>query len=168
MAGKPGRSGGTRTGAGRKPLPTAVKAVKGTLRKSRTNQAEPGPTASLADPPLDMREAATDLWRYLVGNTPAGVLHANNAALLERYCELLAQYRDVVHEIARRGVGGLLAKDRFGLPTRSILFELQVELSHLLRECEAELGFTPVSRARVQVPQATATNHDDPWADIAR
>ncbi|WP_298443383.1 hypothetical protein, partial [Ferrimicrobium sp.] len=35
-------------------------------------------------------------------------------------CEMLAQYRDVVHEIAKRGVGGLLAKDRFGLPTLSI------------------------------------------------
>ena len=167
MAGKPGRSGGARTGAGRKPLPTAVKAVKGTLRKGRTNPAEPGPTATLADPPLDMREAAADLWRYLVANTPAGVLHANNAALLERYCELLAQYRDVVHEIAKRGVGGLLAKDRFGLPTRSILFELQMELSRLLRECEAELGFTPVSRSRVQAPQVPATRSDDPWADIA-
>ncbi len=73
MAGKPGRSGGTRTGAGRKPLPTAIKAVKGTLRKERTNPAEPGLTATLADPPLQMREAAADLWRYLVGNTPAGV-----------------------------------------------------------------------------------------------
>jgi P27 family predicted phage terminase small subunit len=167
VAGKPGRSGGARTGAGRKPLPTAVKAVKGTLRKGRTNPAEPGPTATLADPPLDMREAAADLWRYLVSNTPAGVLHANNAALLERYCELLAQYREVVREIAKRGVGGLLAKDRFGLPTRSILFELQMELSRLLKECETELGFTPVSRARVQVPQVPATRSDDPWADIA-
>ena len=167
MAGKPGRSGGARTGAGRKPLPTAVKAVKGTLRKSRTNPTEPGLTATLADPPLEMREDAADLWRYLVGNTPAGVLHANNAALLERYCELLAQYRGVVREIAKRGVGGLLAKDRFGLPTRSILFELQMELSRLLRECEAELGFTPVSRARVQMSQVPATRSDDPWADIA-
>lgn len=166
MAGKPGRSGGARTGAGRKPLPTAVKAVKGTLRKSRTNAAEPQAAAMLSDPPLEMREAAADLWRYLVGSKPPGVLHANNAALLERYCELLAQYRDVVREISKRGVGGLLTKDRHGMPARSILFELQMELSRSLKECEAELGFTPVSRARVQVPQAQPPKLDDPWADF--
>ena len=113
-----------------------------------------------------MREAAADLWRYLVGSTPPGVLHANNAALLERYCELLAQYRDVVREIAKRGVGGLLAKNRHGMPARSILFELQMELSRALKECEAELGFTPVSRTRVQAPQAQAPKLDDPWADF--
>ena len=165
MAGKPGRSGGARTGAGRKPLPLAVKKLKGTARKSRT-QSEPSGPLLLGDPPEELLTDAADIWRYLTAATPAGVLHANNAPILERYCGLLAQYRAVSTEIARRGVGGMLIKDRFGLPARSPLFALQMELDEALRRCEAELGLTPAARSRVRVETAPAREAGDPWADF--
>ena len=44
--------------AGRKPLPTKVKQIKGTLQKCRTNLREPKPQGDLVDPPDYMPEGA--------------------------------------------------------------------------------------------------------------
>ena len=81
---------------------------------------------------------------------------------LESVRGLLLLVDDRAYAACFGDAGGMLAKDRFGLPTRSILFELQMDLSRLLGECEAELGFTPVLRARVQVPQVPVSRFDDP------
>jgi len=43
---------------------------------------------------------------------------------------------------------------------------VQMELSRALRDCEAELGFTPASRGRVHAALPGAVAPDDPWADI--
>ena len=44
-------AGGRRDGAGRKPLPVAVKKIKGTLQKCRTSPHEPRPVGVLGEPP---------------------------------------------------------------------------------------------------------------------
>ena len=43
--------------AGRKPLPTAVKMLRGTLQKCRTNPREPQPKGDLVEPPEYMADA---------------------------------------------------------------------------------------------------------------
>jgi hypothetical protein len=44
--------------AGSKPLPTAVKKLKGTLQKCRTNPREPQPQGDLVEPPEYMADGA--------------------------------------------------------------------------------------------------------------
>ena len=49
---------------GRKPLPTQVKQIKGTLQPCRTNYHEPIPEGLLVEPPDYMPEGAKAAWRY--------------------------------------------------------------------------------------------------------
>lgn len=168
MAGKTGRSGGARAGAGRKRLPDVIKAIKGTARpKRRQTEVSTHQSMALKAPPATLEGDAADLWRYCVETSPPGLLHANNAALLERYCGLLVQYRAVAREVAKRPVAGLLVKDRFGVPVISPLFVLTERLCEMLRACEVEMGFTPAARSRVDLPLRGRSVDDDPWAEIA-
>ena len=61
---------------GRKPLPVAVKKIRGTLQKCRTNPREPKPTGTLSTPPEYMSDAAKQAWQYAVENSPPGLLSA--------------------------------------------------------------------------------------------
>ncbi len=58
----------------RKPLPTAVKEIKGTLQPCRTNRNEPRSSATLGSVPDYMSESAKEAWYYAVTNAPAGLL----------------------------------------------------------------------------------------------
>jgi hypothetical protein len=71
--------------AGRKPLPVAVKKIKGTLQKCRTNPNEPRPMGKLGDPPEYMSDIAKEAWTYAVENAPPGLLSSLDAAVLERW-----------------------------------------------------------------------------------
>ena len=69
--------------AGRKPLPLAIKQIKGTVQKCRTNPHEPRPTTALCTPPEYMSDAAKEAWNYAVANSPPGLLSALDGAVLE-------------------------------------------------------------------------------------
>ena len=60
--------------AGRKPLPVAVKKIKGTLQKCRTNPHEPRPGGRLGEPPEYMSDIAKEAWIYAVEKAPPGLL----------------------------------------------------------------------------------------------
>ncbi len=58
---------------GRKPLPVAIKKIKGTLQKCRTNPHEPRPDGQLGAPPEYMSDIAKEAWTYAVENAPLGL-----------------------------------------------------------------------------------------------
>ena len=84
--------------AGRKPLPVAVKKIKGTLQKCRTNPNEPRPMGKLGDPPEYMSDIAKEAWTYAVENAPPGLLSSLDAAVLER-CPDEPEFRLVSHQL---------------------------------------------------------------------
>ncbi|MDA8256453.1 MAG: phage terminase small subunit P27 family [Betaproteobacteria bacterium] len=159
-------SGGNRTGAGRKPLPVAVKKIKGTLQKCRANPSEPKPTGVLCDPPEYMSEGAKEAWRYAVEHSPPGLLSALDGAVLERWANCSGLYREALAKINRAGVSGMLVKTPSGILRRSPLMDVIRDLALEMKGYESEMGFTPASRSRVQVAQESK-HTDDPWADIA-
>ena len=152
--------------AGRKPLPVAVKKIKGTLQKCRTNPNEPKPAGILCDPPEYMSESAKEAWRYAVANSPPGLLSALDGAVLERWANCSGLYREALSKINLAGVSGMLVKTPSGILRRSPLMDVIRDLALEMRGYESEMGFTPASRSRVQVAQA-ALSTDNPWADIA-
>ena len=159
-------AGGKRTGAGRKPLPTAIKTVKGTLQKCRTNPNELKPVGVLGEPPEYMSDNAKEAWRYAVEQAPPGLLSALDGAVLERWANCAGMYREALAKINRTGVSGMLIKTPSGILRRSPLMDVIRDLALEMKGYEAEMGFTPASRSRVQVAQALP-HADDPWADIA-
>jgi P27 family predicted phage terminase small subunit len=159
-------AGGKRAGSGRKPLPVAVKNVKGTLQKCRLNPHEPRPTGVLGEPPDYMSDIAKEAWRYAVVNAPAGLLSSLDAAVLERWANCAGLYREALGKINRAGVAGMIVKTPSGILRRSPLMDVIRDLAMEMKGYESEMGFTPASRSRVQIAQE-AQRTDDPWADIA-
>ena len=159
-------AGGRRDGAGRKPLPVAVKKIKGTLQKCRTNPREPRPVGTLGEPPEYMSDTAKEAWRYAVANAPAGLLSSLDASVLERWANCAGMYREALAKINRAGVAAMLHKTPSGILRRSPLMDVIRDLAMEMKGYESEMGFTPASRSRVQVAQ-DARHTDDPWADIA-
>ena len=152
--------------AGRNPLPTRVKQVKGTLQKCRTNAREPKPTSVLCDPPEYMSESAKEAWRYAVEHSPPGLLSALDGAVLERWANCCGMYREALAKINQTGVSGMLVKTPSGILRRSPLMDVIRDLALEMKGYESEMGFTPASRSRVSVPNDPA-NKDDPWDEIA-
>jgi P27 family predicted phage terminase small subunit len=152
--------------AGRKPLPTVVKKIKGTLQKCRTNAGEPLPRGQLGDPPDYMSDAAKDAWRYAVGHSPNGLLSALDGAVLERWANCAGMYREALAKINRAGVSAMLHKTPSGILRRSPLMDVIRDLAQEMKGYESDMGFTPASRSRISMPAETG-NDRDPWDDIA-
>ena len=165
MTGVKRKSGGHRPGAGRKPLPTEVKHIKGTLQKSRT-QPEPQPEGTLGEPPAYMAETAKEAWHYAIEHAPLGLLTALDGAVLERWANCAGMYREALGKINQAGVSAMLIKAPNGTLRRSPLMDVIRDLASEMRGYEDEMGFTPAARTRVSVlPRATMEH--DPWDDIA-
>ena len=153
--------------AGRKPLPLAVKKIKGTLQKCRQNPNEPRPNGKLGEPPEYMSDIAKESWRYAVANAPAGLLSSLDASVLERWANCAGLYREALGKINRAGVAGMIIKTPSGILRRSPLMDVIRDLALEMKGYESEMGFTPASRSRVTLANDTAQGHTDPWADIA-
>lgn len=152
--------------AGRKPLPMAVKKVKGTLQKCRINPQEPRPQGMLGMPPEYMSETAKEAWTYAIENAPPGLLSSLDASVLERWANCAGLYREALSKINRAGVSGMIVKTPSGILRRSPLMDVIRDLALEMKGYESEMGFTPASRSRVRVPQESV-DKNDPWAEIA-
>ena len=152
--------------AGRKPLPAAVKKIKGTLQKCRANLHEPRPVGQLGEPPEYMSDVAKEAWIYAVENAPPGLLSSLDASVLERWANCAGLYREALGKINRSGVAGMIIKTPSGILRRSPLMDVIRDLAQEMKGYETEMGFTPASRSRVQVPQ-DLVDKNDPWAEIA-
>jgi len=152
--------------AGRKPLPIAVKKIKGTLQRCRLNPHEPRPQGSLGEPPEYMSDIAKEAWTYAVENAPPGLLSSLDASVLERWANCAGLYREALGKINRAGVAGMIIKTPSGILRRSPLMDVIRDLASEMKGYESEMGFTPASRSKVQVRQESA-DKNDPWAEIA-
>ena len=149
--------------AGRKPLPTAVKKIKGTLQKCRTNQLEPRPEGDLVEPPEYMSEGAKSAWRYALECAPPHLLKRLDMSVLEVWACAADIYRKAQAGIEK---SGLLVKSPNGIPMQSPYLAIVNKQAQIMIKAAVEMGFTPASRSRVQVAES-ATHEHDPWDDIA-
>jgi P27 family predicted phage terminase small subunit len=152
--------------AGRKPLPMAVKTIKGTVQKCRTNPREPKPTGALCTAPPYMSDSAKEAWDYAIANSPPGLLSALDGAVLERWANCSGLYREALSKINRAGVSGMIIKTPSGILRRSPLMDVIRDLAMEMKGYETEMGFTPASRSRISTSSDAAKDRD-PWSEIA-
>ena len=147
--------------AGRKPLPTHLKLVKGTARPHRINHDEPRPAVQvpMAPPHLDRRAAArfVDMATVLARH---GVMTELDTSALARYAVVWCRWIDMEAEVKRRGPvvktdGGNIIQN----PFLSVANKCLMQMAQL----ESEFGLTPSSRSRIRasVPPGAA----DPFED---
>ena len=150
--------------AGRKPLPTAVKKVKGTLQKCRSNPREPQPLGDLVEPPIYMADGAKDAWRYAIDSAPAHLLRRLEMSVLEVWACAADLYRKAQAGITKTGL--LIKAPHTGVPMQSPYLAIANKQAQIMTKAAVEMGFTPASRSRITLP-LEAVDDLDPWSEIA-
>lgn len=135
--------------AGRNPLPSAVKAMKGTDRADRRNGQEPEPDLLLdLAPPAHLTPESAAVWRQVAPVLQrAKVLTVADVIALEMLCDAVADYRK-----ARAERGDVFVKH--SAKGSEMLNQLHVAMAMSSKRAEAfmgKFGMDPVSRSRVLI-----------------
>ena len=148
---------------GRKPKPTALKAITGTLEKSRLNKREPKPVGDLFEPPEHLDDASRDVWSYAIANAPHGLLKRLDASVLEAWVYAYVLHRQAAQRVQTEGLT-LQAPSGYLMPHPAI--SIANRAAQLMLKAAVELGFTPSARSRVSIATEPIAA-DDPWARLA-
>lgn len=100
------------------------------------------------EPPVNLTGDAREAWKMAIECAPKGHLTALDATVLERWARNYALYRKMSKELEHDGV--ILMNMETGESQLNPLFTPLIKIQQILSACEKELGFTPVSRARVR------------------
>jgi len=147
--------------AGRKPLPTQLKVVKGTARPHRMNTAEPRPVVATPLPPEHLDEPAAvkfiEMAELLARH---GVMTELDVGALARYVVIWRRWLETEEEVKRRGsvvktVAGNIIQNPFLAVANKCLAQMG--------QIESEFGLTPSSRTRVRMAEPAETR--DPFED---
>ena len=144
---------------GRKPKPTHLHVIEGTLdvSKHRSRKKEPAPAGSLVDPPEWFTARQREVWDYAIANAPAGLLRKLDLSVLAVWAVASSLHRDAVERIAKLGEDGLLYKTPAnGTLIINPLIGIVNRQAAVMLKAAAELGFSPASRARCTVEDDTS------------
>jgi P27 family predicted phage terminase small subunit len=144
---------------GRKPHPTALKALLGFPGKRKKNDEEPTPAVTPSPrAPSWMAKEAKKEWRRLAPVLGAlGVLTETDADALAAYCEAWATWKDATQKI--REFGLVIKHPTAGkLPVVSPYVKIAHNAMTQMRALLVEFGMTPSSRARIHVAKPAQAN----------
>jgi hypothetical protein len=152
--------------------------LRGTFRPKRHNKRVDGRSIividDLIDPPPDLTESQEDIWRYAVANMPRGVLRKSDREMLLVWVEAADRHntaRLMQAMLDRDSKLKLLIKTPDGFAP-SPYNDILDKTAKIMIRASQELGFSPVSRARIKVdpPTIDADPEDeeddlsvDPW-----
>ena len=151
---------GTKGKSGPKPKPDAVKALAGTLRADRVNDAQPVIAAFTEVPecPYHLKGVAKRAWGHtasvLVG---MGVLTQADLHGLEAYCSVYARWRAANVQLGKSG-----------MPVPSPHQRVVEDCLKQMRAWMVEFGLTPSSRSRVKVEKKESSPSDEDWFNVRR
>lgn len=151
--------------AGRRPIPTALKVLRGNPGKRPLNAAEPRPRASAPACPRELNAVARKEWRRIVREFSAlGVLTQLDRAALAMYCNAWAQWLDAVAKLAKVGY---LIPSPSGYPIQNPYVAIKAQAEKVMAKMAVECGMTPAARSKVH---AAAREDDDaaanPFAEL--
>lgn len=145
--------------AGRKPLPSYLKVLKGTDQPCRMNKAEPKPKSDKIKMPSSLSDNAKKHWRIVCKQlTDAGIMTNLDVYALAMYCEAFARWKDANDSIIRFGI---VVKTPNGFPVQSPFLQIANKAFEQMRTMLVEFGMTPSSRTRVSVKNADSNNDFD-------
>src|SRR6185295_9700291 len=132
---------------GARPLPTRLKAVRGTLRNGRRNAHEPDLDIEIPRCPGHLsREAKREWKRVSLDLAGYGLLTRIDRAALALYCESWGRW--VEAEKALRAYG-VMIKAPSGFPMQSPYLAIANKAMEQMRAMLCEFGMSPSSRTRV-------------------
>jgi P27 family predicted phage terminase small subunit len=147
--------GGARRGAGRKPKPTVLHRLHGTLRTRHASRArEPVMTDDIDPlaPPADLSEAERASWQFAIAHAPRGVLKSIDTSVLRIWVEHEVRYilaKQKQEELNQRTGLPMLIKTKSGDYVESPYVKIMNKTALIMLRAASELGFTPVARPRL-------------------
>lgn len=148
--------------AGRKPKPTALKLIQGTLRKDRANMREPKPSGDLLEPPTYFSIEQSEVWNYAIANAPKGLLKRLDISILEIWVTAYVTYRESALKVKQLGQ---VIKSPSGYPIVNPYLSNMNKQASIMMKASSEMGFTPTSRSRIVLAEEAI--EDDAWAVLA-
>ena len=141
---------------GKKPLPTALKIVRGTDQPSRVRKDEPKPAIDSIKPPEGMSTVALKQWDIVLPQLQEAKIVSNmDAHALALYCEAYATWVDANKWIQKKGA---VVKSKNGFLVQSPFFHVATKAYDQMKAMLIEFGMTPSARTRIgKVPDT-----DDP------
>lgn len=148
---------------GRKPVPTALKLVRGNPGKRPLPEHEPQPEAGAAMPEWISPEAAKH-WPLIARQLDdAGVLTQMDAQALGLYCEAFARWKHANEQVVKFGS---VVKAPSGYPVQSPYLSIANKAFEQMTKLLVEFGMTPSSRSRVTgAPKKPEKN---PFSDLVK
>ena len=150
---------------GRKPLPTQLKKLKGTLRADRINPNEPEPDPNIPPvPPHLDKKAQVEYARITAELHEVGLMSNLDLAAISAYCDVYSQWEQASE--AMEG-GPLIIKTKAGNIIQNPLIGIKNTTREQMRRFLVEFGLTPASRSKV-VARKEKPEKENPFAAIAK
>ena len=132
---------------GRKPKPTALKALEGNPGKHPLNTSEPKPTKKAPACPKWLEPEAKKEWRRLAKQMEQiGILTQVDMAAFAGYCQAYARWREAEEFLTQHG-------SIFKTPSGYVQQVPQVSIAQqnlkIMQSFCSEFGLTPATRARI-------------------
>ncbi len=145
---------------GRKPKPTAVKALAGNPGKRKLSATEPRFGGAAKCPAHLSKEARAEWDRVAEELAPAGLLTSVDRAALAAYCQTWARWCDAERQLQKSGV--VLKSPKSGFPIQNPYVGIANTALDQLRKWATEFGMTPAARSRIHVE--APDEQTDPFA----
>lgn len=143
--------------AGRRPIPTKLKLLRGNPGKRRLLKGEPQPRNEMPEPPDFLGAVALAKWHSLAPELHRlGVLTILDATLLGLYCAMYARWRQAQEGLECEGLTTCTAEGRRLV---SPYFQIGKDAFNMMCKLAVEFGLTPASRPKLARGEATP---DDP------
>ncbi|MGD9879013.1 MAG: phage terminase small subunit P27 family [Hyphomicrobiaceae bacterium] len=143
---------------GRKPVPTALKVLRGNPGRRPIKANEPRPKGSAGDPPDWMTESQRAVWRATIAAAPPRMLTALDRGLLTIWVVACDEHRRAAIKVAELGP---LARKGDGAPTQSPFLRIMNQQAGVMIKAASELGFSPAARVRLATGAATADDDEE-------
>jgi P27 family predicted phage terminase small subunit len=155
---------------GRRPTPTALHKLRGTLNTTRhikRRAGEPIPIGDLVEPPIDLSDAQQDIWAYAIAHAPRGIVKLIDRDILKAWVTAVDVHdtaRLMQAQLDRDAKLKLLIQGPSGLVESPYIRILANTTKTMIRLAQ-ELGFSPAARPRLKSDAVTPDEgKNDPWA----
>jgi P27 family predicted phage terminase small subunit len=150
--------------AGRKPLPTNLKVLKGTQRKGRTNKAEPRPEQEGPSPPEHLsRYALMEGGRITPQLHALGLLSQLDRSTLAAYCQCYGRWKEAEEQLKTTG---FLIRTTNGNVVQNPLLGIANRALDLMNKYATMFGLSPSERSRIRVDDQGKVADASQWGQF--
>lgn len=143
--------------AGRPAKPTELHKLDGTYRPDRHSNGIAADTQLLA-PPDHLSGLALEEWLRVASELHnVNLTTALDITLLEQYCIMYAQWREMVEEVDKHGA---VQETQTGYSQQTGYFTVAVKLAKEIRDIAKEFGLTPSARSRMRISKEQEAQDD--------